>query len=184
MEYTELKPLPAADPAPAPRPANPTNQDLLAALLEIDGDAARLIREFGLSPRRYLAFAQDPEVVETLAAFDAMQERHHRIVAQKRQSQAAEFLHLALLDTMSPVETRRAATALARLATQMLAPPRRVPPPSLLATPEPAHVGSMPEARLDAGALAARTPTSARTRRAAVPPRGPLPDRPATPSAA
>lgn len=192
MEYAELKPLPPAPtpaptpaPAPAPRPADPTNQDLLAALLELEGDAAQLIRDFGLSPRRFLAFAKDPEVIEILAAFDALQDRRHRIVAQKRQSQAAESLSRAMLDTLSPVETRRAATALARLAVSMLAPPRRAPAAQAIATPAgPAQPARTPDATptdMPAATPAHRTPTRPRHADA---PREPLPDRPATPSAA
>ena len=91
--------------------------------MRLDGDINAVLRLFNLSPDRFLAFANDPKVLEVLAVFDAFNDRRWRLVARKQQEAAATHLTKALEDSPGPVETRRAATALARLATNMLKDP-------------------------------------------------------------
>lgn len=117
-----------AGPTTAPS-REPTNDELVMALLRLDGDIHKLLAARNLSPDRFLAFVNDPKVQEVLAAFDVLNERRWRQVARKQQETAAVHLTKALEDSPSPVETRRAATALARLAANMLKSP--APHPTL-----------------------------------------------------
>lgn len=125
MTTAELKPGPKTTTlpnAPAARP-EPTNDELVSTLMRLDGDINAVLRLFNLSPDRFLAFANDPKVLEVLAAFDALNDRRWRLVARRQQETAATHLTKALEDSPGPVETRRAATALARLAANMLKDP-------------------------------------------------------------
>ena len=106
----------------------PSHQDLLAELFESGCDINSLIQHYKLSPAQFLAFAKDPLVIEILDAWEAFQERHQRVQARQHQAGAAGFLHQAIMDAPTTIESRRAATALARLATIMQDPPKRRKP--------------------------------------------------------
>ena len=101
---------------------SPSHDTLLADLFELNFRIEDLIAKHSLTPAQFLAFAKDPLVVETLDAFESLQQRHQRITARQHQAGAAGHLHQSILDAPSTIETRRAATALARLTTQMQSP--------------------------------------------------------------
>ena len=106
----------------------PSHQDLLAELFDSGCDINSLIQHYKLTPDQFLAFAKDPKVIEILDAWEAFQERHQRVQARQHQAGAAGFLHQAIMDAPTTIESRRAATALARLATIMQDPPKRRKP--------------------------------------------------------
>ncbi len=119
-----------------PTPAPPSHAQLLADLFELNFRIEDLISKHSLSPAQFLAFTKDEAVRETLDAFEACQEREQRIVARQNQAGAVGFLHQCIMDAPSTIEIRRAATAMARLTTIMLAPPRRSKPAkAAVATP-------------------------------------------------
>jgi hypothetical protein len=107
---------------------SPSHETLLADLFELNFRIEDLIAKHSLTPAQFLAFAKDPVVVETLDAFESLQQRHQRIAARQHQAGAAGHLHQSILDAPSTIETRRAATALARLTTQMQSPRTPRPP--------------------------------------------------------
>jgi hypothetical protein len=102
----------------------PSHEALLADLFELNFRIEDLIAKHELTPAQFLAFSEDETVRKTLDAFESLQTRHQRILARQHQAGAVGYLHQCIMDAPSTVETRRAATALARLTTIMLAPPR------------------------------------------------------------
>ena len=100
--------------------AAPSHQTLLADFFELNFRIEDLITKHSLTPAQFLAFAKDPVVIDTLDTFELFQQRHQRIAARQHQEGAASHLHQCILDSPSTIETRRAATALARLTSQML----------------------------------------------------------------
>jgi hypothetical protein len=103
----------------------PSHEALLADLFELNFRIEDLIAKHELTPAQFLAFSEDETVRKTLDAFESLQTRHQRILARQHQAGAVGFLHQCIMDAPNTIETRRAATALARLTTIMLAPPQR-----------------------------------------------------------
>jgi hypothetical protein len=103
----------------------PSHELLLADLFELNFRIEDLIAKHELTPAQFLAFSEDETVRKTLEAFEQMQTRHQRILARQHQAGSVGYLHQCIMDAPSTIETRRAATALARLTTVMLAPPQR-----------------------------------------------------------
>ncbi len=104
----------------------PSHEALLADLFELNFRIEDLIAKHELTPAQFLAFSEDETVRKTLDAFESLQTRHQRILARQHQAGAVGYLHQCIMDAPSTIETRRAATALARLTTIMLAPPRPI----------------------------------------------------------
>jgi hypothetical protein len=132
----------------APKP--PTHEQLLADLFELNFHFADLIHKHNLSPAQFLAFSKDETVRETLDAYEACQERQQRILARQNQGGAVGYLHQCIMDAPSTIETRRAATALARLTTLMLSPPRRTRPAKPEANSQAAQQATPQDAPEDA----------------------------------
>jgi hypothetical protein len=100
----------------------PSHEALLADLFELNFRIEDLIAKHELTPAQFLAFSEDETVRKTLDAFESLQTRHQRILARQHQAGAVGYLHQCIMDAPSTIETRRAATALARLTTQMQSP--------------------------------------------------------------
>lgn len=113
----------------------PTHDDLVLALLDLKGDLDALRLKFNLTTRQALDFTDDPAVQQRLESWERVRARLSRIKALDHQDAAADALRATLTELDNPVERRRAASALARLARAVLTPPREPRPDDQ--TPEP-----------------------------------------------
>lgn len=104
--------------------ATPTRDDLLNAWIELHGDTQALRDRFNLSLSDLRAFASDPEVQRELAAWSDLVERGARLQSLHAQQAAARALEATLAKLTDLTEIRRAATSLARIAKDMIAPAR------------------------------------------------------------
>lgn len=117
----------------------PTDADLFRAWCSHRGDPHALIAQFELTPEAFLDFTE--RYAQRLAAWRALLRDHAADAALAHQTAAAEALRTSLAGD-NPVEVRRAASALARLASAMARDARRTPtqppaPPAADETPPP-----------------------------------------------
>lgn len=103
----------------------PSHDELLDAWIELGGDAQAVRDLYNLSPRQLRDFASDPDVQKHIAAWSDLCERGARLQSLRAQQAAARALESSLSHTSDPVETRRIATVLIRVARDMLAPTKR-----------------------------------------------------------
>ncbi len=106
---------------------SPAHEALLAELFTTGCHIDALLESHNLTPSQFLAFVTDPAVMQTLDAWEALQERHHRILARQAQLVAADHLDASLLKAHPTPEARRVATTLTKLTTHMISPTKRRP---------------------------------------------------------
>jgi hypothetical protein len=96
-----------------------THDEILATWLEEHGDLEMVLFKHKLSPAQLRAFVADPIVIATMDAHESLLARRRRILASMHMQNAAEMLSKSMFESSSLVESRRAATSLARLTRDM-----------------------------------------------------------------
>ena len=91
----------------------PSHADLLAGWAELAGDLHAFVSKFNLSGAQLLAFIEDKD---TRARLDNYESFAASAAAHRYKTIASEALVKVITSTQDPVEARRAATVLARLA--------------------------------------------------------------------
>ncbi len=96
-----------------------THDEILATWLEEHGDLEMVLFKHKLTPAQLRDFVADPIVIATMDAHESLLARRRRILASMHQQNAAEMLSKSMFESSSLIESRRAATALARLTRDM-----------------------------------------------------------------
>lgn len=133
----------------------PSDADILEAYFAASGDLAAAARALGLSITTLISTLRKPHLADQIAAWKELLATQHHLAAMNHQAAAASALRKTIDTASDPVETRRAATTLARLATHMRTPPRTSPraetaPHSVTPTlpvnaPQPAAHATLPK---------------------------------------